>query len=102
MGQGESKSHSDNSADASNAIAVRDHRDHTASVAETNQRLAESYSKTLRQVEGVVHRMQQEKVDETNILKEELAKAQSELAKVQERKDYYKNHLKELVQNDRK
>ncbi len=97
MGQGESKTLlADNSADASRAIAVTAHSS-PSSVAETNQKLAESYSKTLRQVEGVVHRMQQDKVDETNHLKKELEDARAKLKGVEERKDYYKNHLKARV-----
>ena len=97
MGQGESKTSSaDNSADASRAIAVTADSS-PSSVAETNQKLAESYSKTLRQVEGVVHRMQQEKVDETNSLKNELEDAKDKLKKMEDKKNYYKEHLKARV-----
>ena len=62
----------------------------TTQLQEANTKMAEAYSNALKEVEDVVHSMQQQKA----VQRSRVAELEAELEAVKARKDYYKNHLK--------
>lgn len=65
----------------------------TSQLQEANTKMAEAYSNALKEVEDVVHSMQQQKA----VQRSRVAELEAELEAVKARKDYYKDHLRKKI-----
>jgi hypothetical protein len=65
----------------------------TTQLQEANTKMAEAYSSALKEVEDVVHSMQQQKAVQRSRVEE----LEAELEVTKARKDYYKDHLRKRI-----
>ena len=86
MGANQS-SNADTMASAAEDVAT------TSQLQEANTKMAEAYSNALKEVEDVVHSMQQQKA----VQRSRVAELEAELEAVKARKDYYKDHLRKKI-----